>query len=86
MHDLQRYPHELPPATKISPSQHLIFPFSTLPRERDRREEREREKKRMRGRNTNLIFFLLGLLLYIIELGPLFTSPKIQEKYLIFIK
>ena len=64
---------------KISPLQHLVFPFSTPPRERDGREEREREKKRMRGRNMNLILFIVGLLLYIMELGLLFVSPKIQD-------
>ena len=45
---------------------------------RERWKRGEREKKRMRGRNMNLILFLLGLLLYIMELGPLFASPKIQ--------
>ena len=43
-------------------------------REIGEREEREENEER----EGDLIFFLLGLLLYIMELGPLFTSPKIQ--------
>ena len=56
VHDLQSYPCELPPATRISPPQQLFFPFSTPPRERDRREEREREEENEREEHESHTF------------------------------